>query len=329
MMKTYNDLPSDAGSNIIGQVTAQANRLQQRLASVKHTVAIMSGKGGVGKSALTANLAAALALKGNTVGVVDADINGPTLAKMMGVRNVTLEYASTGVKPAVTALGTKLISMDLLLAEDDAPVLWNAHSQKDAFTWRTTMEVGALREFIADTEWGDLDYLLLDLPPGTDRLPNVAELVPNLDGVIVVTIPSEVSQLIVKKSVTMARDILQIPIIGVVENMACYVCQHCGEEEPSFLLRRHLIRRSNRLFLVEFLLIRSLHVVVTLESLMLTNILMHPQVRHSCKWLKRFRRFSSVVQFTKLWTGRIIFRLLFQRSKDFLRVSDTTELGEK
>ena len=233
-MKSYKELPNDAGSNIIGQVTAQADRVQKRLASVKHTVAIMSGKGGVGKSALTANLATALTLKGNTVGVVDADINGPTLAKMMGVRNATLEYTSAGVKPAVTVLGTKLISMDLLLAEDDAPVLWNAYTQKDAFTWRSTMEVGALREFIADTEWGELDYLLLDLPPGSDRLPNVAELIPNLGGVVVVTIPSEVSQLVVKKSVTLARDVLKVPIIGVVENMAFYVCQHCGEEEPLF-----------------------------------------------------------------------------------------------
>ena len=233
-MKSYKELPNDAGSNIIGQVTAQVNRIQQRLASVKHTVAVMSGKGGVGKSSLTANLATALTLNGNAVGVVDADINGPTLAKMMGVRNATLEYTPAGVKPAITALGTKLISMDLLLAEDDAPVLWNAHSQKDAFTWRSTMEVGALREFIADTEWGALDYLLLDLPPGTDRLPNVAELIPNLGGVVVVTIPSEVSRLIVKKSVTMARDILKVPIIGVVENMAAYICQHCGEEGPLF-----------------------------------------------------------------------------------------------
>lgn len=233
-MKSYTELPNDAGSNIIGQVTAQMNRLQKRLASVKYTVAVMSGKGGVGKSALTANLATALTLNGSTVGVVDADINGPTLAKMMGVRNATLEYTPAGVKPAITALGTKLISMDLLLAEDDAPVLWNAHTQKDAFTWRSTMEVGALREFVADTEWGTLDYLLLDLPPGTDRLPNVAELIPDLGGVVVVTIPSEVSQLIVKKSVTMARDILKVPIIGVVENMAFYVCQHCGEQEPLF-----------------------------------------------------------------------------------------------
>ena len=233
-MKSYKNLPSDAGSNIIGQVTAQANRLQKRLASVKYTVAIMSGKGGVGKSSLTANLATALTLKGNTVGVVDADINGPTLAKMMGVRNATLEYTTIGVKPAMTALGTKLISMDLLLAEDDAPVIWNAHTQKDAFTWRSTMEIGALREFIADTQWGNLDYLLLDLPPGTDRLPNVVELIPNLCGVVVVSIPSEVSQLIVRKSITMARDVLKVPIVGVVENMAFYVCQHCGEKEPLF-----------------------------------------------------------------------------------------------
>lgn len=233
-MKTYRELPSDAGSNIVGQVTAQIGRIQKRLASVKRTVAIMSGKGGVGKSSLTAQLATALTLRGHSVGVVDADINGPTLAKLMGVRNAELEYTPTGVQPAMTALGTKLISMDLLLADDAAPVLWNAETQKDAFTWRSTMEVGALREFIADTEWGELDYLLLDLPPGTDRLPNVVELIPNLGGVVVVTIPSDVSQLIVKKSVTMAKDVLKVPIIGVVENMAFYVCEHCGEAEPLF-----------------------------------------------------------------------------------------------
>lgn len=234
-MKSYKELPDDAGSNIIGQVKSQANRLNERLLSVKHTVAIMSGKGGVGKSAVTTNLANALSLAGFSVGIVDADINGPTIAKMMGVRNATLEYTTTSVKPAITSLGIKIISMDLLLSEDDAPVLWNSHSQKDAFTWRTSMEIGALREFIGDTEWGVLDYLILDLPPGSERLPNVVELIPNLGGVVVVTIPSDVSHLIVKKSVTMARDILNVPIIGVVENMVSYVCHHCGESEPLFL----------------------------------------------------------------------------------------------
>ncbi|RKU32076.1 ATP-binding protein [Candidatus Poribacteria bacterium] len=233
-MKNYKDLPNDSGSNIVGQVTAQANRVKERLSSVKYTIAVMSGKGGVGKSAVTANVATALSLQGYSVGVVDADLNGPTIAKMMGVRDSTLEYTSTGVKPATTTLGIKVISMDLLLSEDDAPVLWNAHSQKDAFTWRSTMEVSALREFIGDTEWEELDYLLLDLPPGSERLANVVELIPSLSGVVVVTIPSDVSQLIVKKSVTMARDVLSVPIIGVVENMTYYVCHHCGEREPLF-----------------------------------------------------------------------------------------------
>ena len=234
VMKTYKELPDDAGSNIIGQVAGQFNRLQKRLAAVKHTVAILSGKGGVGKSAITTNLAVALALQGKTVGVVDADINGPSIAKMMGVRNAALEYSPAGVTPAINALGIKVISMDLLLAEDEAPVLWNAPTQKDAYTWRATMEVGALREFIGDTDWGELDYLLLDLPPGTDRIPNVVELLPNLGGVIVVTIPSEVSQFIVKKSLAMARQILNVPVIGVVENMAFHICRHCGEKEPLF-----------------------------------------------------------------------------------------------
>ena len=233
-MKSYKELPDDAGSNIVGQVKAQANRVNQRLNSVQHTIAIMSGKGGVGKSAVTANIATAFSLAGCSVGVVDADINGPTIAKMMGVRDNKLQYTSTGVKPAINSLGVKVISMDLLLSDDDAPVLWNAHSQKDAFTWRSTMEVGALREFIGDTEWNELDYLLLDLPPGSERLANVVELIPSLSGVIVVTIPSDVSQLIVKKSVTMARDVLNVPIIGVVENMSYYVCHHCGEREPLF-----------------------------------------------------------------------------------------------
>ena len=233
-MKTYTQLPGDSGSNIIGQVNDQATRLNKRLSLIEHTVAIMSGKGGVGKSAITANLATALTQMGCSVGVVDADINGPTIAKMMGVRNATLEYTSNGVIPATDSHGTKIISMDLLLSDDDSPVMWNAHSQKDAFTWRSTMEVSALREFIADTQWGELNYLLLDLPPGSERLPNVLELIPNLSGVVIITIPSDVSHLIVKKSVTMTRDILKVPIIGVVENMAYYICQHCGESEPLF-----------------------------------------------------------------------------------------------
>jgi ATP-binding protein involved in chromosome partitioning len=233
-MKTYKDLPADGGSNIVGQVTQQVNRLQSRLASVYHTVAIMSGKGGVGKSSVAANLASALRLRGHSVGVVDADINGPSIAKMMGVRGAQIDYGVDGVKPAICPLGVKVMSMDLFLKDDETPVLWESQTQKDAFTWRGTMEMSALREFLSDTEWGTLDYLLIDLPPGTDRLPNLVDLLPNLGGTVVVTIPSGVSQLVVKKSLTMAKKLLNAPVIGIVENMAAYVCADCGKTEDLF-----------------------------------------------------------------------------------------------
>ena len=233
-MKTYNDLPNDGGSDIAGQVTRQLSRLEERLKSVCHTVAIMSGKGGVGKSSITANLASTLAMRGNSVGVLDADINGPSIAKMIGVRGAKVDYGANGVKPALSPLGVRVMSMDLFLKDDETPVLWEAQTQKDAFTWRGTIEISALREFLSDTEWGVLDYLLIDLPPGTDRLPNLIDLMPTLGGTIVVTIPSAVSELVVKKSLTMAKRLLKTPVIGLVENMAAYVCADCGKAEDMF-----------------------------------------------------------------------------------------------
>lgn len=234
-MKTYHDVAgTDGGSGIVAQVTAQAARVQARLADVGYVVAVMSGKGGVGKSALTTNLAAALALDGRTVGLLDADLNGPSLAKMTGVRGQSLRAGATGVLPAEGALGLKVMSMDLFLSGDAAPVVWDAPTQQDAFTWRGMMEAGALRDFLADTEWGAIDLLLIDLPPGADRLATLVDLAPNLGGVIAVTIPSGVSQFVVGKSLTMATDVLGAPVVGLVENMASFVCSHCGEVEPLF-----------------------------------------------------------------------------------------------
>jgi len=233
-VKTYHDIPTDGGSNIVAQVTEQAGRVQARMASVRHVIAVMSGKGGVGKSALTVNLAAALALGEQAVGILDADINGPSIAKMTGVRGHTLHPGATGMQPPVSALGIKVMSIDLFLPQDDTPVQWDAPTQKDAYTWRGMMEMAALREFLGDTEWGTLDVLLIDLPPGTDKLPNLIDLAPQLAGTIIVTIPSGVSQFVVAKSITMAKKILKTPVIGLVENMAAYVCAHCGQEEALF-----------------------------------------------------------------------------------------------
>src|SRR5213593_503001 len=218
-MKKYKDIAGDGGSNIVGQVEAQQARLRERLATVRAVVAIVSGKGGVGKSSLTANLACCLALGGFRVGVLDADLNGPTMAKMLGVRGRRLVFASGGVEPPRTSLGVKVMSMDLLLPSDSAPLTWDAETQAEAHTWRGSMEASAVREFLADTNWGELDALLLDLPPGTDRLATVAGLAPALHGIIVVTIPSEVSQLVVRRSVTTAAS-TRAPVLGLVENMA-------------------------------------------------------------------------------------------------------------
>jgi ATP-binding protein involved in chromosome partitioning len=226
-MKRYRDIAGDGGSDIAGQVAAQQARLRARLAGIRRTVAVVSGKGGVGKSSITANLAAALAAEGYAVGVLDADLNGPSIATMLGVRSHTLKVGEAGVEPARSADGIRVLSMDLLLPSDETPVVWEAPTQAEAHTWRGTMEATALREFLTDTAWGTLDLLLLDLPPGADRLPTVAGLVPDLSGAVVVTIPSEVSHLVVKKSVTLARE-AGVPLLGLVENMAGYVCLECG-----------------------------------------------------------------------------------------------------
>jgi ATP-binding protein involved in chromosome partitioning len=226
MPKTYKDLMGDGGSNIVGQVTEQLGRLRARMQSIRGRVAIVSGKGGVGKSAITVNLATAVAMEGAAVGILDADLNGPSIAKMAGIRGQRLVITKEGVQPAQGLAGMRIMSMDLLLPQDDTPVTWLATTQTDAHVWRSSMEATALREFLSDTVWGELDFLFLDLPPGTDRIATIADILPGLTGIILVTIPSEVSHLVVRKSLALARD-LKIPMLGLIENMAGYSCQSC------------------------------------------------------------------------------------------------------
>lgn len=218
-MKRYKDIAGDGGSNIAGQISAQHAKLAGSLAGVRNVLAVMSGKGGVGKSSITAGLACAWALEGSRVGVLDADLNGPSMAKILGVRGQRPVVHEGAVEPAVSTLGVRVMSMDLLLPSDDTPLRWNAPTQQEAHTWRGSMEANAVREFLADTRWGELDALLVDLPPGTDRLATVTALVPALAGAVIVTIPSEVSHLVVRRSITAATD-AGVPVLGLVENMS-------------------------------------------------------------------------------------------------------------
>jgi ATP-binding protein involved in chromosome partitioning len=207
------------------QLLEQERRLRARMSKIRHKVAVISGKGGVGKSTVTVNLAVAFAMHGHVdhVGILDADIHGPSVPKILGLAGQRLQAGPPGVFPVLGALGIRVVSMDFLLPDENAPVIW-----------RGPLKMTAIRQFLSDIVWGELDVLLIDLPPGTGDEPlSVAQLLPEMDGVIVVTIPSQVSQIVVKKAVTFARR-LGMPVIGVIENMSGFVCPNCGAKADIF-----------------------------------------------------------------------------------------------
>jgi ATP-binding protein involved in chromosome partitioning len=230
-IRTYHELGDADRSHLAAQVGAQHERVTRRLAAVRHVVAVMSGKGGVGKSFVTAGLAAALARDDRSVGVLDADLHGPTAARMLGAAREPLEVGDDGVAPARAGSGVRVMSSDLLLA-DGASLRWREPGH-ERFVWRGALEAGMLREFLADVRWGALDLLLVDLPPGTERLDALVELVPRLAGAVVVTIPSEASYRAVRRAVEAARA-GEVRVLGIVENMAGYRCGACDTTGPLF-----------------------------------------------------------------------------------------------
>jgi len=214
-----------ASNDLRSRRQEEMDLLRTRMDKVRHKIAVISGKGGVGKTLVTVNLAVALAVRGRNgrVGILDADIHGPCVPKMLGLKGSRLMSGPPGVFPALGPLNIKVVSMDFLLPSDDAPVIW-----------RGPLKMGAIRQFLSEIAWGDLEYLLIDLPPGTgDEALSVLQLLPEMDGVVIVTIPSEVSQDVVKKAVTFARK-MEAPVIGIVENMSGLICPHCGERIDVF-----------------------------------------------------------------------------------------------
>ncbi|HUP02092.1 MAG TPA: P-loop NTPase [Gemmatimonadota bacterium] len=230
-IRTYHEVSDPAGEDVLAQVGAQERRLAGRLERIGRIVAVASGKGGVGKSAVAANLAAALAQGGHRVGAADADLNGPSLARMLGAKG-PLRVRQGGVEPATGAAGVRVVSMDLLLSASDAPVRWKGPAA-GGFIWQSTLETGALREFLSDVAWGELDILLIDAPPGTDKLARLLELLPRLDTLVLVTTPSGMAGAVVARSVRLARE-TGAQEIGLVANMTAYRCPHCGVEEPLY-----------------------------------------------------------------------------------------------
>jgi ATP-binding protein involved in chromosome partitioning len=204
------------------QTSEDQQKLKDRMGKIKHKIAVISGKGGVGKSTVTVNLAAAFAQMGKKVGVLDADIHGPSVPRLLGLEGQQVKTGPPGAFPVEGPLGIKVMSIDFFLPEE-APTIW-----------RGPLKMRAIRQFLVDIVWGDLDFLFIDLPPGTGDEPlSIAQLLPEMDGVVIVTMPTQLSSSVVKKAITFAEK-MNMPIIGVVENMSGFVCPHCGQKTEIF-----------------------------------------------------------------------------------------------
>ena len=189
--------------------------------NVKHVIGVVSGKGGVGKSFVTASLAVQMAKAGYAVGILDADITGPSIPKMFGVK-AQVVGDERGMYPAETPEGIKMISINLLMEDEEAPVVW-----------RGPVIAGAVKQFWNETVWGEIDYLFVDMPPGTGDVPlTVFQSLP-VDGIVIVTSPQELVQMIVKKAYNMAN-MMKVPVLGVVENFSYLSCPDCGKEIKLF-----------------------------------------------------------------------------------------------
>ena len=192
-----------------------------RYSTVKKVIGVVSGKGGVGKSIVTSLLAVMFARKGYDTAVLDADITGPSIPKAFGLTEKALG-SEKGILPAVTASGIKIMSINLLLENDTDPVIW-----------RGPVLAGTVKQFWTDVCWGNVDYMFVDMPPGTGDVPlTVFQSLP-LDGIIIVTSPQDLVSMIVEKAVKMAQ-LMNVPILGIVENMSYFVCPDCKKKHYPF-----------------------------------------------------------------------------------------------
>ena len=204
-------------------ISAEDFKLQESLGKIKHVIIVMSGKGGVGKSTVSSNIAATLSMMGYQTGIMDVDITGPNIPKMFGIEDERLDVVDEKLVPVLVPPSLKVVSMAFLLPSKD-----------DAVVWRGPVKMTAIRQFLEDVTWGDLDYLVVDMPPGTgDEAISIIQLIPKADGMVIVTTPQDVALLDSRKSITFSAQ-ANIPIIGLIENMSGFICPHCGEKTDIF-----------------------------------------------------------------------------------------------
>ncbi len=231
-MKSYFDIAGDGGSRILDQVVAHRRRIEAALAGVRHVVAVGSGKGGVGKSTLCLGLARALADKGERVAIFDADLNGPCQARLAGLGSAPPVPGPRGIVPRRDAHGVGVVSLGSVLA-DGTSLEFASVSHGETQVWRASREFSAAGELLGAVGWGQLDLLLFDLAPGTERTFQWAEFLGASAAILLVTLPSDVSKDVVSRTVS-ALGRTSNRVLGYVENMAGYCCPACGHVGPLF-----------------------------------------------------------------------------------------------
>lgn len=198
-------------------------KLKQNMSQIQHKILVLSNKGGVGKSSIAVNLACSLSEKGFKVGILDADLHGPSVATMLGFEGKKLQGSSEGIIPMRISPNLIAISMAFLIETSDVPLIW-----------RGPLKMMALKQFLGEVQWGNLDYLIIDSPPGTGDEPlSICQLIPELDGGVIVTTPQGVALLDSRKCINFLKN-LNIPILGIIENMSGLKCPHCGKNIDLF-----------------------------------------------------------------------------------------------
>jgi len=197
--------------------------LENTLKKIKHKIVVLSGKGGVGKSTVAANLAITLGLNGFKTGLLDIDFHGPSIPKLLGLEKNEIQSDASGIIPVSYGNNLKVMSLGMLL-----------QGQDDAVIWRGPMKMGAIKQLIKDVNWGELDYFIIDSPPGTGDEPlSVVQLIKDITGAIVVTTPQDIAVADVRRSVNFCEKV-KLPILGVIENMSGFICPHCGKKVDIF-----------------------------------------------------------------------------------------------
>ena len=232
-MKGYHDIAGDGGSRILEQVAEQRARITDGLAGVRHLVAVGSGKGGVGKSTLTLHLAGALRARGLRIAILDADFNGPSQARLAGVQGGMFVPGNDKVSLPRTSNGIGVFSMGSVIPESEA-LDFESASHGESHTWRATREFALLGDILRSFDWGQLDVLMFDLPPGAERTVQYADFLGPRTSFVLVTIPSEVSRGVVARSVA-ALSKGPNRVLGYVENMSGYYCSDCNAIKPLFV----------------------------------------------------------------------------------------------